>query len=97
MTKGLVILATTHVSIYRGKRALLLLRVSTPYQEQNFGWQSQEQEIQGKFVNLLNLKVNKTKHICNIYTGLEFSERPELNRIVEMVKKKNLTLYVSMC
>ncbi len=86
-------MANSDLSIYRGKRALLLLRVSTPYQEQNFGWQSQEQEIRGKLVNLLNLKVNETKHVIrDTYTGLEFRERPELNRIVEMAKKKEFDI-----
>lgn len=82
-----------NLSDYKNMRALLLLRVSTPYQEQNFGWQAQEKEIREKLVNLISLKVNEDKHVIrDTYTGLEFRERPALNRILEMAKKKEFDI-----
>lgn len=83
------------LSIYRGKRALLLLRVSTLEQEKGFGWPSQEREIRKKIVEPLNLKLDEQRHIIrDSYTGLDFRERPALDLILEMARNQEFDLLV---
>lgn len=73
---------------YKGLRALMLLRVSTPKQEEMFGWPSQEKEIREKLIDPLGLKLDEARGIIrDTYTGLEFRERPALTRILEMAKR----------
>jgi len=73
---------------YRGMRALMLLRVSTPAQEEQYGWPSQEKEIREKLIVPLGLKLDEARHIIrDTYTGLEFKERPALTRILEIAKR----------
>jgi site-specific DNA recombinase len=48
---------------------------------------SQEKEIREKLITPLGLKVDEARHIVrDTYTGLEFKERPVLNRILELAK-----------
>lgn len=73
---------------YRGKRALLLLRVSTEEQKKMYGFPSQESQIREKLLEPLGLKLDETRHIIkDTYTGLEFREREALNLILEMAKR----------
>ena len=81
---------------HRGKRALMLLRVSTPEQEKGFGWPSQEREIRQKLISPLGLKLDEEKHILrDTYTGLEFRERPALERILEMAQRHEFDILVT--
>ncbi len=74
---------------YKGLRALLLLRVSTPEQEEKYGWPSQERSIREKLIEALGLRLDEEKHIIrDTYTGLEFRERPVLNRILKMAERR---------
>lgn len=80
---------------YRGKRALMLLRVSTPGQEEKYGLPSQEKEIREKLLEPLGLQLDKEKHVVrDTYTGLEFRERPALDRILAMAKRGEFDLLV---
>jgi site-specific DNA recombinase len=81
---------------YRGKRALVLLRVSSPEQEKGFGWPSQEREIRRKVIEPLGLLLDEQKHIIrDTYTGLEFRERPALDRILEMARRREFDVLVT--
>lgn len=81
---------------YRGKRALILLRVSTPEQEKGFGWPSQEKEIRQKLIEPLGLRVDNERHIIrDTYTGLEFKERPALDRILEIAGRGEIDVVVT--
>ncbi len=75
-------------SEYEGKRALMLLRVSTPEQEKGFGWPAQEKEIRKKLIEPIGLKLDEDRHIIrDTYTGLEFRDRPALQQILEMARR----------
>src|SRR5947209_10360760 len=81
---------------YWGKRALMLLRVSSPEQEKGFGWPSQERSIREKLIQPLGLALDEEKHIIrDTYTGLEFRERPALNRILEMAQRREFDVLVT--
>jgi site-specific DNA recombinase len=81
---------------YRGKRALMLLRVSTPEQEKGFGWPSQEREIRRKLIEPLGLRLDEERHIIkDTYTGLEFRNRPVLEQILEMAQRREFDLLVT--
>jgi hypothetical protein len=54
--KGLDITTDNQKRDYRGKRVLMLLRVSTPEQEKGFGWPAQEREIRRKLLDRLGRK-----------------------------------------
>ncbi|HVB25729.1 MAG TPA: recombinase family protein [Ktedonobacteraceae bacterium] len=83
-------------SPYRGQRALMLLRVSSPEQEKGFGWPAQEKEIRNKLLTPLGLTLDEQRHIIrDTYTGLEFRERPALNRILEMAQKHEFDILVT--
>ena len=80
---------------YRGSRALMLLRVSTPSQEEMYGWPSQEKEIREKLIEPLGLRLDEVRGIIrDTYTGLEFKERPVLTRILEMAKRGEFDVLV---
>src|SRR6266852_5159420 len=80
---------------YTGKRALMLLRVSTPVQEQMYGWPSQERSIRTKLIEPLGLLLDEERHILrDTYTGLEFKERPALDRILEMAERQEFDVVV---
>lgn len=81
---------------YIGKRALMLLRVSTPDQEKGFGWASQEKEIRKKLISPLGLKLDEERHIIkDTYTGLEFRDRPVLECILEMAQRHEFDILVT--
>ncbi len=81
---------------YRGKRALILLRVSTPEQEKGFGWPAQEREIRKRLIEPLGLKLDEERHIIrDTYTGLEFRERPALDRILEMAQRHEFDVLIT--
>ncbi|MFL5658267.1 MAG: recombinase family protein, partial [Ktedonobacteraceae bacterium] len=81
---------------YRGKRALMLLRVSTKEQEKGFGWAAQEMEIRKHLIDPLELVLNNDTHILrDTYTGLEFKERPVLDRILELAQERTFDVLVT--
>lgn len=83
-------------SDYRGKRALMLLRVSTPEQEKGFGWASQEKEIRRKLIVPLGLRFDEERHIIrDTYTGLEFRERPALEDIIARAQRGEFDILVT--
>ncbi len=77
---------------YRNMRALMLLRVSTPRQEEGYGWPSQEKECREKLIEPLGLKLVDT--IRDTYSGLEFRERPVLDQILERAKRDEFDVVV---
>ncbi len=80
---------------YQGLRALMLLRVSTPGQEDRYGLPSQEKEIREKLLVPLGLQLDEEHHIIrDTYTGLEFKERPVLIRILEMARRHEIDVVV---
>ncbi|HEU5375457.1 MAG TPA: recombinase family protein [Ktedonobacteraceae bacterium] len=80
---------------YRGKRALILLRVSTEEQEKKFGFPSQLAEIRKKILDTVGLIVDEERHIVrDTYTGLEFREREVLAHILEMAKRREFDIVV---
>ena len=84
-----------NTSAYSGKSALMLLRVSSPQQEERYGWPSQERSIREKLIQPLGLALNEEKHIIrDTYTGLEFRERPVLNRILDMAGRHEFDVLV---
>jgi len=88
LTEGLDAMTNQQERDYRAKRALILLRVSTPIQEEMYGWPAQEKEIREKLIGPLNLKLDEDRHIIkDTYTGLESRERPALDCILEMAKR----------
>src|SRR5438874_4658933 len=80
---------------YDGKRALMLFRVSSPQQQERYGWPSQERSIREKLIKPLRLALAEDKHIIrDTYTGLEFRERPVLNRILDMAQRHEFDVLV---
>lgn len=81
---------------YRGKRALVLLRVSTEEQEKKYGFPSQLRSIREKLIEPLGLRIpNEETHIIrDTYTGMEFRERKELTKILEMAKRREFDVLV---
>jgi site-specific DNA recombinase len=80
---------------YRGKRALMLLRVSTAVQEEMYGWPSQERAIRAKLIEPLGLRLDEERHVIrDTYTGLEFRDRPALERILEIAQRGEVDLLV---
>jgi len=90
--KGLVITMDSQNQNYRNMRALMLLRVSTPKQEEGYGWPSQEKECREKLIEPLGLKLVDT--IRDTYSGLEFRERPVLDQILEKAKRNEFDIVV---
>jgi len=75
---------------YRGKRALVLLRVSTEEQEKKYGFPAQLRSIREKLIEPYGLRIpdENTHIIRDTYTGMEFREREELHKILEMARRK---------
>lgn len=73
---------------YRGKRGLILLRVSTEEQEKKYGFPSQLREVMDKVVKPRGIRIlDSNKYIkYDTYTGMEFRERDVLNEILKMAK-----------
>lgn len=81
---------------YRGKRALVLLRVSTEEQEKKYGFPAQLRSIREKVLEPCGLRIpdEKTHIIRDTYTGMEFRERAELFKILEMARRKEFDVLV---
>src|SRR5579862_9525328 len=93
MMKGQDAMINNPQDQYRGKHVLMLLRVSTPKQEEMFGWPAQEREIRTKLIEPLSLRLDEKRHIIkDTYTGLEFRERPVLDLILQMAKRREFDI-----
>ena len=81
---------------YRGMRALMLTRVSTPEQEKMYGHTWQEMEIRKKLIEPLGLRiVDEERHIIHdTYSGLDFKNREVLIRILEMAERGEFDVLV---
>src|SRR5258708_28507033 len=81
---------------YRGKRGVILLRVSTEEQEKKYGFPSQLRSINEKIIRLRGIRIaDSEKHIVrDTYTGMEFREREELTKILEMAKRREFDVLV---
>ncbi len=81
---------------YRGKRGVVLLRVSTEEQERKYGLPSQLRSIREKLLEPLGIRIlDEEKYIVrDTYTGMEFRERAELVKILEMAKRKEFDVLV---
>jgi len=74
---------------YKGLRALLLTRVSTPGQNHD----AQERVIREKLIEPLNLIVDEEKHVVHdTYTGLEYRYRAALDDILRMAERREFDL-----
>lgn len=75
---------------YRGKRALILTRVSTPKQEEKYSHAAQLRQVREKLVIPLGLRiVDEKKHIIHdTYSGLEYRYRKALEDILEMAERQ---------
>jgi len=71
---------------YRGKRALILTRVSTPQQQEKYGHAAQERQVRDKLIDPLELRIVHTIH--DTYTGLEYRYREALECILGMAERK---------
>jgi len=73
---------------YRGMRALLLTRVSTPGQEEMYGHTWQESQVRKLLIEPLGLKLDEERHIIrDTYSGLEYRYREALERILDMAER----------
>ncbi len=80
---------------YRGKRALMLLRVSTEEQKKKYGFKEQESEVRQKLIAPLGLELDEDKLIIrDAYTGMIFKNRPVLMQILEMAERKEFDVLV---
>jgi DNA invertase Pin-like site-specific DNA recombinase len=77
---------------YRGMRALLLTRVSTPLQEEGYGHPSQEQEARKHLIDPLDLDVVDIIRIT--YSGLDFLDDEEAEEIIRRAKHQEFELLV---
>jgi len=79
---------------YTGKRAALYLRVSTEDQRKNYSFQYQERDCCA-LVQQYSMILNAERHIVkDAYTGMEWRERPELTRLLEMAKRGEFDVLV---
>lgn len=69
---------------YKGKRAMILLRVSTQHQEEMFGLEAQLNEVIKKLANPLGVEVTENIIIRDTYTGLDFINRDVLDQILKL-------------
>lgn len=70
---------------YRGMRALLLTRVSSPEQSHN----AQERVIREKLIEPLALVLDEERHVIHdTYTGLEYRYRAALDDILRMAERR---------
>lgn len=74
---------------YRGKRALILTRVSTPDQEKKFSHAALLRRVREKLIIPLRLRiVDEKKHIIHdTYSGLEYRYRKALEDILQMAER----------
>jgi site-specific DNA recombinase len=74
---------------YRGKRALILTRVSTVKQEEKYSHGAQERQVREKLIIPLGLRiVDEKRHIIHdTYSGLEYRYRKALDDILEMAER----------
>ena len=80
---------------YRGKRALMFLRVSSPRQEERYGLPAQEKEVREKLIKPLGLVLDEEKNIIrDTHTGLEFRQHDALNAILAMAKRREFDVVV---
>ncbi len=81
---------------YRGKRGLVLLRVSTEEQERKYGFPSQLRSIREELIEPLGIRIlDEEKYIKrDTYTGMEFREREVLKEILEMAKRREFDVLV---
>jgi site-specific DNA recombinase len=81
---------TTDMSEYRGKRALILTRVSTAKQEESYSHAAQERKVREKLIAPLGLRiVDEARHVIrDTYSGLEYRYREALERILEMAERQ---------
>ncbi len=77
-------MANNDQSQYRGKRALVLTRVSTAMQEKKFSHAAQERGVRTKLIEPLMLYVVGVIH--DTYTGLEYQYRKALDDILIMAQ-----------
>jgi site-specific DNA recombinase len=69
---------------YRGLRALLITRVSTPGQSH----EAQERVIREKLIQPLGLSLDEEKHVIHdTYSGLEYKYRAALDEILSMAER----------
>lgn len=81
---------------YRGKRALVLLRVSTEEQGKKYGFPSQLRSIREKVIEPYGLRIlDEEKYIKrDTYTGMEFREREVLKEILVMAGRHEFDVLV---
>lgn len=81
---------TADMSDYRGKRALILTRVSTARQEEKYSHAAQERKVREKLIAPLGLYiVDEARHVIrDTYSGLEYRYREALERILEMAERQ---------
>lgn len=81
---------------YRGKRGLVLLRVSTEEQEKKYGFPSQLRSIREKLLEPRGIRIlDEDKFIKrDTYTGMEFREREVLTEILEMARRREFDVLV---
>ncbi len=81
---------------YRGKRGVVLLRVSTEEQERKYGFPSQLRSVREKLLEPLGIRIfDDEKHIKrDTYTGMEFQEREVLAEILEMARRREFDVLV---
>jgi len=74
---------------YRGKRALILTRVSTVKQEEKYSHGAQERQVREKLIIPLGLRiVDEKRHIIHdTYSGLEYRYRKALDDVLEMAER----------
>jgi len=73
---------------YRGKRALMFTRVSTPKQIEMYGHAWQEMQIRKLLIEPLGLQLDEERHIIrDTYSGLEYRYREALDTILAMAEK----------
>lgn len=83
-------MANNDISKHRGKRAIILTRVSTPDQEKKFSHAAQERQVREKLISPLGLRiVDEKKHVIHdTYSGLEYRYRKALEDILEMAERR---------
>src|SRR3989440_5885323 len=76
-------------NLYRGKRALILTRVSTAKQEEKYSHAAQLRQVREKLIIPLGLRVvDEKRHIIHdTYSGLEYRYRKALDDVLEMAER----------
>ncbi len=88
----------TAMSDYRGKRALIITRVSTAKQEEKYSHAAQERQVREKLIAPLGLRiVDEVRHIIrDTYSGLEYryreaSETRKIKSLRDVITKAQKT------